>query len=445
MAHLYIAGGDIGATVPPRFCKGGVALPSYHFSAQVIRRSQGRSAIKAAAYRAGERLRDENRGEVYDFSRRRGVVHKEILLPEGAAEWLGDRTRLWNYAEGIEKRKDAQLAREINIALPHELSVEQRRELLLNFVREAFVGRGMVADVAFHDPVPEKGDSPQNFHAHVMLTLREATPGGLRAVKTREWNSDDLLKSWRELWADHQNRALERAGVRARVDHRTLRAQQEDAERRGDRAEAFALGREPEIHVGPKADKAVRYERAPYSRDREAGPYRRRRDGERPERRVVRYTAIDRGSRLQRNTAIIEQNLDRISRELTRWQRRAATFKATRHWISQKEFEAQLEAKWLRQDQQRSKLWRKQRDREAVWHAMTSTDRVQKRRKRRKTLLDHLISQIDLTLHSLLGIRDKHARRRSAINRRPFGRSPLARSARHGRYRARRPSGRATR
>ena len=420
-------------------------MPSYHFSAQVIRRSQGRSAIKAAAYRAGERLRDENRGEVYDFSRRRGVVHREILLPEGAADWLADRARLWNYAEGIEKRKDAQLAREINIALPHELDADQRRELLLNFVREAFVSRRMVADVAFHDPVPEKEDSPQNFHAHVMLTLRQATPNGLRNVKTREWNSDELLKSWRQLWAEHQNRALERAGVRARVDHRTLKAQREDAERRGDRAEAFALGRKPEIHIGPKANKAATYERAPSSRDREAGPYRRRRDGGAPQRRVVRYTAIDRGTRLQRNTAIIEQNLDRISRELTRWQRRAARFKATRHWISQKEFDTQREAERLHWVQRQRKLWRRQRDQEAVWRAMTSTDRVQKRRRRRKALLDHLIGDIDLTLHKLLGIRDRHARRRSAINRRPFARSLLSRTARRGRYRARRPSGRARR
>ncbi|MGE0062402.1 MAG: MobQ family relaxase [Xanthobacteraceae bacterium] len=420
-------------------------MPSYHFSAQVIRRSQGRSAIKAAAYRAGERLRDEGRGKVYDFTRRRGVAYREILLPTGAPSWLKDRSRLWNYAEQIEARRDAQLAREINIALPHELDAGQRRKLLLNFVQEAFVSRGMVADIAFHDPVPEKGDHPENFHAHVMLTLRQATSTGLRRVKTREWNSDELLLAWRGLWAEHQNQALERAGVRSRVDHRTLKAQREDAERRGDRPQAFALGRQPEIHVGPKAHKAALSDKSLVSRDQPRGPYRRHRPNENARRRVVHYTKFDRGSRYQRNQEIIRQNFDRLSREITRWQRRSARFKATRHWIAQNEYQAMLEAERQRQDAKRRRLWRKRRDQEAVWRTMTEGDRWQKRRKKRKTLLDHLIDEIDRTLRQLLGIRDHLARRHSAVNQRRPWRSLLGRSARRGRYRARHPTGRATR
>jgi ATP-dependent exoDNAse (exonuclease V) alpha subunit len=223
-----------------------------------------------AAYRAGERLQDIRSGKECDFSRRRGVAHSEILLPEGAAPFLADREKLWNYVERMEARQDAQLAREINFALPHELDAVQRRELVLGFVREAFVSRGMVADVAIHEPVPEKGDDPRNHHAHVMLTMRQATRTGLRPVKTREWNSDALLREWRGQWAGHQNRALERAGHGARVDHRTLERQREDAIARKDRVAAAALDREPEIHIGPQAAKASRKKRR-VSRDREAG------------------------------------------------------------------------------------------------------------------------------------------------------------------------------
>jgi hypothetical protein len=118
------------------------AVASYHFSVQVIQRSQGRSALAAAAYRSGERIKDHQNGLSHDYSRRRGVEYSEILLPAGAARFLGDRETLWNLVERMEGRKDAQLAREINLALPHELDADQRRKLLLNFVREAFVSRG---------------------------------------------------------------------------------------------------------------------------------------------------------------------------------------------------------------------------------------------------------------------------------------------------------------
>lgn len=227
-------------------------MASYHFSVQIIKRSKGQSVIAAAAYRAGERIRDDRTNQLHDYSRRRGVVHSEILLPPGAAGFLSEREALWNHVERMEGRKDSQLAREINLALPHELDAIQRREMLLNFVGEAFVTRGMVADVAIHAPVLEKGDHEHNHHAHILLTLREATATGLRPVKTREWNSDQQLLKWRTLWADHQNRALVRAGVDARVDHRSLADQKNAAVERGDRRAAATLDRKPEVHVGPK-------------------------------------------------------------------------------------------------------------------------------------------------------------------------------------------------
>jgi ATP-dependent exoDNAse (exonuclease V) alpha subunit len=218
-------------------------LPSYHFSVQIIGRNAGRSAVAAAAYRAGERLRDERSGRTADFARRRGVVQREILLPPEAAAWLGNRERLWNHVEALERRSDAQLAREINLALPHELTAAQRVDLVCGFVQEQFVAMGMVADVAWHAPVAEKGDDPRNFHAHIMLTLRQAQADGLRPVKTREWNSDTLLELWRRAWSRHQNRALERAGLVERVDHRSLAEQRTAALKRRDSRAAEELDR----------------------------------------------------------------------------------------------------------------------------------------------------------------------------------------------------------
>ena len=406
------------------------AMASYHLSVQVLKRSKGRSAINAAAYRAAARLKDHANNKSFDYTRKRGVVHTEILLPEGAASWLADRERLWNYVEQSEKRRDAQLAREINIALPHELNAEQRRELLLSFVREQFVSRGMVADVCFHDPVPQSGDSPENFHAHIMLPLRQATSTGLRAVKTREWNSDKLLAHWREKWAEHQNRALERAGHKTRVDHRTLAAQLNDARRRGDRAAELALDRMPEIHIGPRADKTLRRERIPKSRNRDAGPFRRQFPGQQPRRRQIHYSKLDRGSRLAHNQAIVEGNLRRLARLIDRWQRLGARFRLHRQWLSKREFETILAAKKVERD----RAWQTRRNQEAVIRAMTGGDRPAKHRRKRHTLADHLIGQVDQVLAHLLGIQEKHFKRRIRLNGRP---RPRARFGKAGRRRQR--------
>lgn len=307
-------------------------MPSYHFSAQVIGRGKKRSAIQAAAYRAGACLRDEDRGEVYDFSRRRGVVHSEVLVPEGAPDWMRDRQQLWQSVERGECRKDAQLAREINMALPHELSAGERLQLVREFVLEQFVSRGMVADLAVHEPVPGKGDDPRNFHAHVMLTLRQAMPDGFRKVKTREWNGQGTLDGWRAAWASAQNRAMERAGHLGRVDHRTLEAQRAEAMERGDRRAAAGLDRVPEIHVGPGAQAMARRQRSASSQDREVLLPRQPRRRTRPEERgggrasrSVRYTEIDAGaSRQAYNAARVADGARNHQREVERLQMRAA-------------------------------------------------------------------------------------------------------------------------
>ena len=189
--------------------------------------------------------------QAFDYRAKRGVVHQEILLPKGAAKWLGNRETLWNHVEKMEKRRDAQLAREINVSLPHELTPEERLALIRGFVMEEFVARGMVADLTLHDPLPGDSDA-RHFHAHVLLTLREAHGNGLSRVKTREWNSDALLLRWRQQWEVHANRALELAGHAARIDHRSLLDQRENALQRGDEKAARSLDRLPQIAIGPR-------------------------------------------------------------------------------------------------------------------------------------------------------------------------------------------------
>ncbi|HVH80949.1 MAG TPA: MobA/MobL family protein, partial [Stellaceae bacterium] len=119
----------------------------YHFSAKVISRAAGSSAVASAAYRSASRLPDERLGRDHDFSNKAGVVHSEILLPEGAPEPLGDRATLWNTVEAGEVRKDAQLAREVEFAIPREMSPAQGIELARDCVRREFVDEGMVADL----------------------------------------------------------------------------------------------------------------------------------------------------------------------------------------------------------------------------------------------------------------------------------------------------------
>lgn len=194
----------------------------YHFSGTVISRSQGRSAIACAAYRAGEKLNDERYDKVYDYTNKRDVVYKDILLPSGAPDFMLDREKLWNTVEAFERRKDAQLAREFNVALPRELTIEQNITLAHEFVSETFVKLGMVADLCIHED-HAKGEESQP-HAHVMLTMREVKADGF-GQKVRSWNDKGNLLSWRESWAETANKHLALNGHDIKIDHRTLAEQ----------------------------------------------------------------------------------------------------------------------------------------------------------------------------------------------------------------------------
>lgn len=216
-------------------------MATFHFHAAVVSRGKGQSAIAKAAYNAREALRDERTGELKDYSHRDGVLFTGIFPPENAPEWVRDRAALWNAVErkedGSTRPAQAQLARSLDLALPHELTDEQRRRLLTDFVREQFQRRGMVADVAIHAP-DLKGDA-RNHHAHILLTMRELGPEGF-GKKVRDWNDRGEVERWREAWERTTNRYLEHHGHEDRVDRRTLVAQ--------------GIDREPTTHRGPHID-----------------------------------------------------------------------------------------------------------------------------------------------------------------------------------------------
>ena len=202
----------------------------YHLSVKVVQRSKGRSATAAAAYRAAEKIHDDKTNVTHDYRKKRGVFGAEILAPSHAPDWVNNREKLWNEVEKIEKRCDARIAREIDVALPVELNREQKKELVRDFVNEQFISKGMVADIAFHN-----FDS-KNPHAHIMLTTRRINDDGF-GFKQRDWDKKELLQQWRSCWAEKVNLSLEQSGHKeVKVDHRTLEAQ--------------GINRLPQIHLG---------------------------------------------------------------------------------------------------------------------------------------------------------------------------------------------------
>ncbi len=244
----------------------------FHLENKPVTRSTGRSATSAAAYRAGESIRDERTGELHNHGKRQDVLHKDIILPtkldrpDAGMEWARDRASLWNAAEKAEKQSNSRVAREYLAALPAELSPEQRIALARTFSREIADRYNVAVDLAIHEPRPD-GD-PRNFHAHLLATTREVTPEGLGAktgVDMRgEVRSERGLPPSRQefvtlraRWAELANEALREANVEARIDHRSLAAQGIDreptprlpraaiaAERRGERSEVAERIRE---------------------------------------------------------------------------------------------------------------------------------------------------------------------------------------------------------
>jgi ATP-dependent exoDNAse (exonuclease V) alpha subunit len=235
MAHLGVA-----AQLVLKSEKQNKTMPIYHLSVKPVSRSAGRSATAAAAYRAGCSITDERTGEIHDYTRKRGVESADIVLPSGAPEWATDRAKLWNAAEMAEKRKDACVAREYEVALPSELSPAERRLLALDFAKDMADREGCAVDVAIH--APDKEGDNRNHHAHILRTTRKLEPEGMGAKldteKAGRKRSDDL-EAVRAKWAELTNDRLRQNGIAARVDHRSLEVQ--------------GIDREPTIHLGPSA------------------------------------------------------------------------------------------------------------------------------------------------------------------------------------------------
>ena len=186
-----------------------------HLSASIIKRSEGRSSIAASAYRACTKLHDQRQNIEFDYSKKQGLVFEAILLPKHAPSRFSDRSTLWNEVERIEKRKDSRLAREVQIALPLELTDEQNWTLAQDYIQQQFVDKGMIADVAFH-----AGHGSEQPHVHVMLTLREVTEQGF-GLSARHWNDRALVTEWRKGWAELCNQHLALHGHDVRIDHRS--------------------------------------------------------------------------------------------------------------------------------------------------------------------------------------------------------------------------------
>lgn len=195
----------------------------YHLNAKIFGRSNGRSAVAAAAYRSGEKLENEQTGDKWDFTRKDGIYKSGIEYPDNSPEWVKDRETLWNEVERKENRINSQFSREYDIALPSELSKDENEKILKDFIKDNFTKRGIVADWAIHEPSKE-GDE-KNIHAHVMTTLRQVDQNGWSNNKDREGNQKEHLENIRESWAKTVNRELERKGLDERIDHRTLAEQ----------------------------------------------------------------------------------------------------------------------------------------------------------------------------------------------------------------------------
>ena len=243
---------------------GASVMAIFYMRTNIIGRSSGRSAIGAAAYRRsakmqsvahaayqrGEKIIEKGDKTTHDYRSKGGVVHSEIMLPDNAPLEFMDAQTLWNAVEASEKRKDAQLAREIIVALPKEFNLDEQVEVLRVYLQENFVKIGICADFSIHD----KGDG--NPHAHIMLTTRNVTPDGF-GKKNTDWNKKELLLEWRKAWANTNNVMFERKGLDIRVDHRSYKEQ--------------GVDRLPFIHLGHEAaaleKKGIRTRRGDYNRE----------------------------------------------------------------------------------------------------------------------------------------------------------------------------------
>ncbi len=241
----------------------------YHFTAKVVSFADGQSAVHRAAYHARTQLADaRNDMLTRDYAHKGDLAWSGIFAPKDAPDWTRDRAQLWNRAEAAERQQaNGQPARNLEIALPNELTREQQIRLLTDFVREQCARKGMIADANIHSDYDATGalraganpKEPRNDHAHILLTMRRLDGQSFAKTKTdaRAWNSKEQLEAWREQWAKAGAKALRKAGfeqeaARFEIGHRTLDEQRRAALERGDLAWADHLDREPDMKQGAK-------------------------------------------------------------------------------------------------------------------------------------------------------------------------------------------------
>ena len=199
----------------------------YHFSIKNIGRSNGRSAVAAAAYRSGEKLVDSVYGKEQDYTKKTGIEYKNIYVPSHANENLLDRQTLWNEVEKSELKKNgdlkttARLAKEFEIAFPHEVDADTRKRMLDELAQTLVKNHNVIVDAVIHAPHTKSGSDERNYHAHIMFTTRSINEQGELGKKAREFNDDgkNLTLAYRELWANMVNRELEQIGTQERVSH----------------------------------------------------------------------------------------------------------------------------------------------------------------------------------------------------------------------------------
>lgn len=204
----------------------------FHFSVKNISRSDGRSAVACAAYRSGEKLKDERYGKEQDYTKKTGIEFKNIYAPENTKKELLDRETLWNTVETIETRKNSQLSREFEVAFPCELNQEQREKMLNELCGKIVERHKVVVDAVIHAPHTAGGSDDRNYHAHIMLTTRSINQQGNLDKKTREFNDNGKqeVEHWRQQFAELCNQFLEQVGSHERVDHRSYKDQGIDLE-----------------------------------------------------------------------------------------------------------------------------------------------------------------------------------------------------------------------
>ncbi|MHD0317256.1 MobQ family relaxase [Streptococcus agalactiae] len=256
-------------------------VDSFHFSVNIISRGKGKSAVASAAYISGEKIKNEWDGVTHDYTKKQGVISKEIFLPDHAPKEYKDRKTLWNSVELFEKNSNAQLARNFIISLPKELSIEENKKMIEEYIQTNFVKEGMIVDLAIHD---ENREGNQNIHAHIMTIVRPINEDGTwgqkskkeyildekgekilnkngkpktRKVELTSWNDKGNVEKWRENFSDLCNKYLAKNKIEKRVDHRSFKRQ--------------GIKQIPTIHLGASASamerKGIRTEKGDINRE----------------------------------------------------------------------------------------------------------------------------------------------------------------------------------